>query len=163
MTQKRNDQFQLLSRKNKGKTLLPHYIEKLNTALGVSLCARDFLNLEESDLISLEFRKIYNSQLKSRHKILNINNSSEIENQLSEMLEFFINSHNAFLITSYSEYCGITLLELNQCIRSFKEIIEIDGDSIALYVKERNSGILIDLFEDYVDGNSTWFYDFCYW
>lgn len=162
MTQIPNKKFILLSRKNRGKRELPEYIQKLNTALGGLVQENDFFSIEETDEIIHLFKRNYEEHAKSNSLLCNENDIETLYSQVKNLKQLF-GSSKGYLITKFSEFCGVNIISINECLENFDKIIAIDGDSMGICLIDKKSGLLIDYFEDYIDGKPVWFYEFCHW
>lgn len=149
-----NSRIEYLSRKNKGKSMLPQHIKMLSEVLEKQVNSSRFLDLEKSDKIrSLFFEASKKSiQEGSSHTILvkDIDDQKVIEKNLSDF-----RMQDILIITKYSEYYGLIKLNFEDVNGRISLFINYDGDSFNFFSKELNEGVLIDYFEE--DG--SFFYE----
>lgn len=157
-----NSRLEFLSRRNKGKQLIPNYIKVLSeiTSCQTNTFLDDLLDLESSDHIyekySLNIRAINEGFYTGPCVKKTLKSPEQVLIELQNSAIHFPENEKFYLITKLTEYCGLVQISFGVIAACFDKIISYDGDSLGLVSINSSKGLIIDKY----DTNNRISYDF---
>jgi hypothetical protein len=158
-----SNKIEFLSRRNKGRKLLPDYVSALSEITGVdaNVFLNSILDLESSDRIY----EIYISNIKSINSgsytspfiKASFEKSSQILAEIQGIAKPISKNHKFYLITKFSDLCGMVEINFDDAISHLDKLIAYDGDSFGLVSADSHTGVMVDM---YTEVNGKILYDF---
>ena len=139
---------ELLIKQNAGKKEIENYTQNLNVILNIALKSSDFIDLETTEKIIIDFFETY---IKTK-KVFTKNYKYDDQKTLNEDIEIqktIFQDTDAYLITKKSEICGAVKIPFNKAIENYTSIIELDGDSLNLVSIDTKRHFYLDSYEEY--------------
>jgi hypothetical protein len=154
------DRKELLIRKNEGRRKIQGYIFQLNRILKTDLHEDDFLDLETSDHVKNAFYDSFKNSTSRKTKTYRETETVRLENDIKELRERFIGL-SLYLITNLSEYCGVVTVPAVLALDNYRELIELDGDSLNL--ADNSIGGSNNFLLDYYEEKSNYYFELSVW
>ena len=154
------DRKELLIRKNEGRRKIQAYISDLNRIFKTDLHDDDFLDLETSDQLKNAFYDSFKNSTTRKTKTYQGAETGRLENDVKDLKERFA-GQSLYLITKLSEYCGVVLVSAVLALDNYKELIELDGDSLNL--ANSGTGGANNLLLDYYEEGGDYYFELSVW
>lgn len=153
--------LEFLIRENKKKKEIGSCKNQLTNILNIQIKEDDFLSLEQTDLLTSKFYDSYKISDKLCNKYLS-SESRGLDEIIKDLcLKFY--DKNGYLITKQTETCGLINVPIEKVLQNYKQIIELDGDSLCLLTEDENEGIYLDYYEENTVHKTSWYYEVCFW
>jgi len=152
----------LLIRQNKGKKEIEKYKQNLSAIFEINISELEFISLELTDTITNAFFNSYKNSTKSFFKKYVGMDEEILQKDLQEIKKNF-RGEIGYLITKQSENCGLVKVPINIALDKYREIIELDGDSLCIFSLDGSTGVYIDYFEETNEGLSNFYYEVSIW
>jgi predicted class III extradiol MEMO1 family dioxygenase len=149
---------ELLIRQNDGRRKIDNYISKLVAIFDLIIQKSDFLDLETTDEIKKRFYEGFSSSAKMFSKTYNSNDEETLNNDV-EIIALRLQGQEAYLITKESDICGAVKIPVIKALIKYKEIIELDGDSLNLITTDYLNYVNLDYYEEH----GKFFYQLSVW
>lgn len=151
-----------LIRKNRREKEIVGYKKDLSRIFQMDFHNSDFIDLEESDAIIKSFFDAYKLSSKRISKVYSVSQEEHLEKEVDALLGN-VKNEMGYLITSKSETCGVCKVAITKALKKYKDIIELDGDSLCILSMDKDKGIYIDFFEEYENDVSFLKYELAIW
>lgn len=149
-------QLQIKHHENKGKELLPKYLEDLATRLNKDKQKIALLDIETTLNLLDKFReKMRHLQYKDSFSIKYywpFTDISQAQNLLS-YLESRMPSRPMIMYRRLSEYCGAVEIDLSELLQKSFSLVELDEEDYYAYDLQGNISILFDFYTERLEGS----------
>lgn len=153
--------LEILIRQNKRKKEIENCKNLLIRILNIQITENDFLSFEQTDLLTTKFYNSYKISDKQCNKYLS-RESQSLDKAINDLCTKFYNK-NGYLITKQTEICGLINIPIIKILENYKQLIELDGDSLCILKDDETEGVYIDYFEETNEYESSWYYEVCFW
>lgn len=135
----KNSDKELLIRRNKGKLYLKQYLVEINQ-FSQRVVEDDLLSLEETINLS-------NISFTEPKKILSFDEIHKAKN----FIEYFIqtiSNEKSYLFTSYTKYCGASLIILYDFLKNFEKVKNLKSSIASILSFDKKNEMLIEFLDD---------------
>jgi hypothetical protein len=158
----RSQKIQLLSRLNRRRLNLSHFLEELCQALDSPVESVSIVDLQQTDALITLFRQAYQNAISGdiiSYRRFFERREEQLVFHLADCIAKQLKNEYCYAFTKQSEDCGAFESNVANLLKRTIEMIEFDGDSISVLSLDLSQGILIDRNE----GDSTHAYEVAIW
>ncbi|PSR54759.1 hypothetical protein AHMF7605_15225 [Adhaeribacter arboris] len=151
--EERKERVKLLRRQQERKNQLPSLLQQTSIIANKDLTENNVLTLEEIDN-----HRISINSTDFDFNYLNISFPQQKADELFKILQVFakdLEEENYLILSKWSDI-AVLRVKTDFVLMNFQKLIDLDGDSIYLYLLDYSSGFYIDLYTEwwYLDGKA---------